>query len=262
MTGDHGTAEGTRTRMRQEDTTTCHTAASLTAVRRALRARDGLSLYLAGAGVLLAAWATIAMARLVLGSKMRLQAPPNLVGSEFGLMLRAGIDDWGAVSPVTIDHVSPERPWPALDELTAQWRRAEQRDGMAARRTMAAAAPARLDADARAGLHLASTDPAALLDPAHEWAAMAVLTAEGTGLKESCRLADELRAIVGDEVSYVVNHNINFSNVYYAGCRLCAFAQPERDTDAFRLSLDEVAVGTVQAAQAAGSSHLARHRQG
>ena len=64
--------------------------------------------------------ATIAVARLVLGPKMRLQAPPNLVGDEFELMLRAGIDDWGGVSPVTADHVNPERPWPAIDELAAR----------------------------------------------------------------------------------------------------------------------------------------------
>ena len=64
--------------------------------------------------------ATIAVARLVLGPKMRVQAPPNLVGDQFALMLRAGIDDWGGVSPVTADHVNPERPWPAIDELAAR----------------------------------------------------------------------------------------------------------------------------------------------
>ncbi|MDN5861774.1 MAG: 7,8-didemethyl-8-hydroxy-5-deazariboflavin synthase CofG, partial [Pseudonocardia sp.] len=64
--------------------------------------------------------ATIAVARLVMGPKMRVQAPPNLVGDEFALMLRAGIDDWGGVSPVTLDHVSPEQPWPAIDELAAR----------------------------------------------------------------------------------------------------------------------------------------------
>jgi FO synthase len=64
--------------------------------------------------------ATIAVARLVLGPGMRLQAPPNLVGEEFALMLRAGIDDWGGVSPVTADHVNPERPWPAIDELATR----------------------------------------------------------------------------------------------------------------------------------------------
>ncbi len=59
---------------------------------------------------------TIAAARIVLGSKMHLQAPPNL-SDDLGALLAAGIDDWGGVSPVTPDHVNPERPWPALDRL-------------------------------------------------------------------------------------------------------------------------------------------------
>src|SRR5580692_12911973 len=64
--------------------------------------------------------ATIAVARLVLGAKARIQAPPNLVGAQYDLILRAGIDDWGGVSPLTPDHVNPERPWPAIDELAAR----------------------------------------------------------------------------------------------------------------------------------------------
>jgi FO synthase len=289
--------------------------------------------------------ATIAVARLVLGPKMRLQAPPNLVGNEFELMLRAGIDDWGGVSPVTADHVNPERPWPVIEELAARsaeagftlrerltaypryvlagspwidtrlhghvaaladpatglaredavlagrpWQepdggfestgrvdlqatidttgRTDDRRGdfdsvygdwdelrgeLAAQRSAhqsaAGAAPERLDADVRAGLALAADDPAALLDPANTAAAMAVLTSEGTALDEVCRLADQLRAdVVGDEVTYVINRNINFSNVCYVGCRFCAFAQRERDADAFRLSLDEVAARAVEAA--------------
>ena len=63
--------------------------------------------------------ATIAVTRLVLGSKARVQAPPNLVGAQYDLILRAGIDDWGGVSPLTPDHVNPERPWPDIDELAA-----------------------------------------------------------------------------------------------------------------------------------------------
>ncbi|MBX6168435.1 MAG: 7,8-didemethyl-8-hydroxy-5-deazariboflavin synthase CofG, partial [Thermobispora bispora] len=61
--------------------------------------------------------ATIAVARLILGPKMRIQAPPNLIGGEYALMIRAGIDDWGGVSPLTPDHVNPERPWPQIEEL-------------------------------------------------------------------------------------------------------------------------------------------------
>jgi FO synthase len=291
--------------------------------------------------------ATIAVARLVLGPKMRVQAPPNLVGDEFALMLRAGIDDWGGVSPVTADHVNPERPWPAIEELATRsaeagftlrerltaypkfvqagspWidtrlhahvRALSDASGLADEKAMPvglpwqepdggfastgridlnttidtagrtedrrgdfgsvygdwdaladeladqrarhgegsgpATAPVRLDADVKAGLALAASDPAALLDPAHHNAALALILAEGPALEELTRLADEVRRdVVGDEVTYVVNRNINFSNVCYVGCRFCAFAQRERDTDAFRLSLDEVAARAVEAAQ-------------
>jgi len=282
--------------------------------------------------------ATIAVTRIVLGPKMRVQAPPNLVGGEFALMLAAGIDDWGGVSPVTADHVNPERPWPAIDALAEHsaaagftlrerltvypkyvlagspwidtrlhahvaaladpatglavegapvlgrpWQepdggfastgrvdlhasidtdgRTEDRRGdfesvygdwdslrdeLAANRR---AAPERLDSDVRAGLCLAASDPAALLDPTHSAAAFALLTCTHQALEELTQLADDVRAsVVGDEVTYVVNRNINFSNVCYVGCRFCAFAQRERDADAFRLSLDEVAARAVAAA--------------
>ena len=64
--------------------------------------------------------ATIAVARLVLGPAARIQAPPNLIGQEYRLILSAGIDDWGGVSPLTPDHVNPERPWPQIDDLAAR----------------------------------------------------------------------------------------------------------------------------------------------
>src|SRR5215471_2193300 len=61
---------------------------------------------------------TVAAARHVLGPDMHVQAPPNL-SDDLGVLLAGGIDDWGGVSPVTIDHVNPERPWPALERLRA-----------------------------------------------------------------------------------------------------------------------------------------------
>ena len=68
------------------------------------------------------------------------------------------------------------------------------------------------------------------------------MTAEGELLEQVCRLADDLRQeVVGDEVTYVVNRNINFTNVCYVGCRFCAFAQRRTDADAYSLSLDQVA---------------------
>lgn len=64
--------------------------------------------------------AAVAVARLVLGPDMRIQAPPNLSDpGELALLLAAGVDDWGGVSPLTADHVNPERPWPHLDDLAA-----------------------------------------------------------------------------------------------------------------------------------------------
>jgi FO synthase len=72
--------------------------------------------------------------------------------------------------------------------------------------------------------------------------ALALFQAEGDALEALCRVADELRrAAVGDDVTYVVNRNINFTNVCYTGCRFCAFAQREVDPESYTLSLDEVA---------------------
>jgi FO synthase len=64
--------------------------------------------------------ATVAVARHIMGPAACLQAPPNLVDAEYGRLIRAGVDDWGGVSPLTIDHVNPERPWPQIEELAAR----------------------------------------------------------------------------------------------------------------------------------------------
>ena len=73
----------------------------------------------------------IALARLILPADVHLQAPPNL-SDDFGVLLDAGIDDWGGVSPVTADHVNPERPWPALDRLREVTEEPRLRAGAAA----------------------------------------------------------------------------------------------------------------------------------
>jgi FO synthase len=94
----------------------------------------------------------------------------------------------------------------------------------------------------RAGLALAGSRPADLLRPEHEEAALALFHCDGAALDELARIADDLRReTVGDDVTYVVNRNINFTNVCYVGCRFCAFAQRERDADAYRLSAEQVA---------------------
>ena len=69
----------------------------------------------------------IALARLILGPEMNLQAPPNLAPDGLELLLRSGLNDWGGVSPVTIDFINPEAPWPELDELRRRSEAAGQR---------------------------------------------------------------------------------------------------------------------------------------
>jgi FO synthase len=280
--------------------------------------------------------AAIAVTRLVLGPKARVQAPPNLVDlEECRALLGAGVDDWGGVSPLTPDHVNPERPWPSLDRLRSitatcgfelrprltvhpeyvrgalergeawidprlhahvaalavldgpmaglaipevrpaglpwqepdggfdadhgrgrtdlheavdtEGRTDDRRSdfgsvygdwaavGEAAART---GAPAVLHAEGGDALKAAEADPGNLSDE-H---ALTLMTAEGDLLREVVRLADELRRqAVGDDVTYVVNRNINFTNVCYVGCRFCAFAQRRTDADAYSLSYAEVA---------------------
>jgi FO synthase len=96
--------------------------------------------------------------------------------------------------------------------------------------------PQRLEAEASAALRAAER-PAGLTPQQ----VLALLTAEGPALEAVCALADDVRRdAVGDEVTYVVNRNINFTNVCYTGCRFCAFAQRRTDADAYSLSLDEV----------------------
>jgi FO synthase len=287
--------------------------------------------------------ATIAVTRLVLGAKSRIQAPPNLVGAQYDLILAAGIDDWGGVSPLTPDHVNPERPWPGIDELAArtaaagfalrerltiyppyirepwldprltrhvaaladpatglaadgamprglpwqepdgglgQWaaeagsgrtdlhvtidttgRTHDRRDDFAeiygdwneiAERTIVPApgqaprpgvpatpgAPAVLSAgQVASALRQAERDPAALTDAQ----AIALLSADGPDLEALAGIADALRReTMGDDVTYVVTRNINFTNVCYTGCRFCAFAQRRTDADAYTLSLQQI----------------------
>lgn len=277
--------------------------------------------------------ATIAVARHIMGPSTRIQAPPNLVDGEYALLIDAGIDDWGGVSPLTLDHVNPERPWPQIDELAERcaaagfelrerlpvypeflqrgepwldprllphvraladpetglaiedavvegrpWQEPDEGFSMAAtgrtdlHRTIdtegrtadrrddfdevygdwealrEAAAPGlvpqRIDTDVRTALGQAADDPTKLTDDQ----ALALLHADGPALDALCRIADDLRrATVGDDVTYIVTRNINFTNVCYTGCRFCAFAQRRTDADAYTLSLSQVADRAQQA---------------
>jgi FO synthase len=194
---------------------------------------------------------TIAVARILLGPHAHLQAPPNLSYDEFPSLLDAGIDDWGGVSPVTIDHVNPEAPWPELDRLRAatesrglelaarlpvypEWISGEWIDP----RVM----PAVLRASDSLGLAREdSWSPGEDVSiPFVPRDALPIDTRAELGEEEIARLfrargherdrvlaaADSLRReVCGDEVSYVVTRNIQYTNVCYFRCGFCAFSK-------------------------------------
>jgi FO synthase len=178
--------------------------------------------------------AAVAVTRVLLGPGMRVQAPPNLTDAdELLLLVRAGIDDWGGVSPLTPDHVNPERPWPQIEELarlTAEGgytlrerltahphylrevrEGADWIDDRLAPRVLALAdgyGLARQDAYLQSVLRAASADPAGLTDAEYT----ALLHADGDELEALAALADRVRAEhVGDTVTYAVNRNIDAS---------------------------------------------------
>jgi FO synthase len=194
---------------------------------------------------------TIAAARLILPPEIALQAPPNLT-EDFARLLDAGIDDWGGVSPVTIDHVNPEAPWPELDLL----RTATESRGLelAPRLTVYATHldPEWLDAAVLPkalrladSLGLAREDawspgetgeipfvvrrdplPAGVREELGEDEIARLFRARGGERQRVFAEADALRREVnGDEVSYVVTRNIQYTNVCYFRCGFCAFSK-------------------------------------
>ena len=198
---------------------------------------------------------TIAVARILLGPSWHVQAPPNLAYEGFPRLLDAGIDDWGGVSPVTIDHVNPEAPWPGLERLADATRGRGLE--LAARLPIypehvvelerwvdPAVAPfVRRAADA-AGLarddSWAPGEPGSVPFVVARDAAPLELTGDELGEDELTRLlsargedahrvfaaADRLRReTCGDEVSYVVTRNIQYTNVCYFRCGFCAFSK-------------------------------------
>ena len=227
---------------------------------------------------------TLAVARLILGPGMNIQAPPNLSYDDFPRLLSAGINDWGGVSPLTPDFVNPEAPWPAIARLeratsaagyqlverlavypefaldagrwqapamAARVRAASDMEGFAREGQWApgidAEAPARpfvvtrVDSrqiarivnQARAGDRLDAADIVRLFQ------------ARGGDADDIVQAADELRRnTVGDVVRYVVNRNINYTNVCHFKCRFCAFSKGKTHDHLrgapYDLAIDEV----------------------
>ena len=194
---------------------------------------------------------TLAVARLILPRAVALQAPPNLT-EDFALLLDAGIDDFGGISPLTVDHVNPEAPWPEIERLAQA---AESRGlELAPRLTVYPGhiGPAWLDVAVLPRV-LRSADSLGLARE-HAWAPgetgavpfvvrrdpLPRRLAGELGEEEIARLfrargherqrvfadADRLRREVnGDVVTYVVTRNVQYTNVCYYRCGFCAFSK-------------------------------------
>nr|WP_231735501.1 5-amino-6-(D-ribitylamino)uracil--L-tyrosine 4-hydroxyphenyl transferase CofH [Novosphingobium sp. CCH12-A3] len=233
---------------------------------------------------------TIAAARLIFGAEMTLQAPPNLHDrAALGDLIRAGVNDWGGVSPLTPDHVNPEAPWPHLEVLadaTADAGRAlRQRLAIGPRHALDAnrwcdprIAPAVLrvvdgrglpkDSDWAVGhgdpvpeLALApkTAEISRILELARngerleEPAIARLFTAEGEDFDAICAQADALRArVVGPTVTYAINRNINYTNICLYRCGFCAFSKGSTKAmrgPAYRIDYAEIARRAAEAVE-------------
>lgn len=260
----------------------------------------------------------IALARTILQPEIHLQAPPNL-SDDFGVLLDAGIDDWGGVSPITADHVNPERPWPALDRL----REVTEARGFVMAPRLTIYPEYVIDADTwiaeelrfnvmdRADAEgLGRDDPGAVFpenvefvkqgddgadveiigDQSTQWYSGAsvdpmvlvpgraaaygpvgevlqgvldgqevgqdeivtLFSARGPEVAAVAEVADQLRRDVnGDTVTYVVNRNINYTNVCTFKCRFCGFSKGPLSLNLrgkpYLLTLEDIAARSAEA---------------
>ena len=247
---------------------------------------------------------TIAVARIVFGGEMNIQAPPNLQAGGLNELVGAGINDWGGVSPVTPDHVNPEAPWPHLADLAEQTRAAGKQlvERLAVYPTYAHDTATWIAKDLRHDVHklidargLARRDdwmagtsesvpslpvaaegdgsqpkPVVLASVSRiveramtgtrlgEHEITRLFEAEGDDFSAIVAAADTLRRdVCGDEVTYVVNRNINYTNVCYFRCQFCAFSKGKMSEnlrgDPYVLNLDEVERRTREAWQRGAS---------
>jgi FO synthase len=214
---------------------------------------------------------TLAVARLIFGAKMSIQAPPNLSPGVLPQLLNAGINDWGGVSPLTPDFVNPEAPWPHLDQLVRETASAGKylQERLTIYPDYALEGERWLDPKLRTPVLQMidsegyprtddwvvgqdQTPPQELLDAIQqpvdtltvsnelkrlvkkasagerlaEAEVVRLFEARGPEFSYVCQEADRLRRQVnGDSVAYVVNRNINYTNVCYFKCQFCAFSK-------------------------------------
>jgi FO synthase len=233
---------------------------------------------------------SIAAARLILGPAMNIQAPPNLSPGVYPRLIAAGINDWGGISPVTPDHVNPEAPWPAIEELAertaaagkllahrlpiypsyardlAGWsapevatqvRRLSDAQGLARGDDWA---PGTKATPRMPPVHARSVDPAIVRIIARAQGGarldapeiVQLFAARDADCQRVVAAADELRrATSGDIVRYVVNRNINYTNICAYRCQFCAFSKGKTH-EALRgapydLALDEIVRRAIEA---------------
>ncbi len=260
---------------------------------------------------------TIAVTRLLFGPSMSIQAPPNLQPEGLESLVRAGINDWGGVSPVTPDHVNPEAPWPHLQKLardtedagrtlverlalapayarqpdlwtdsaiTPRVRRLTDSRGLARMDRWYAGSNAELPPVAarwssiERGSEVECSQERAVPPRRALFGIRPIITAaraghslsedhiarlfgaEGPDLDEVIAAANDLRQeSVGDTVTYVVNRNINYTNICLYHCGFCAFSKGRGSTSlrgpAYNIPLEEVARRTAEAA-AAGATEV------
>ena len=252
---------------------------------------------------------TIAMARLIFGPSMSVQAPPNLSPGVLPQIVDAGINDWGGVSPLTPDFVNPEAPWPHLDELAREtaaagkqlherltiypayaqvvgtwvapemrqavldlvdadgyprtdgWSPGEQLDPPEADLAAVVESPKRVSADLAAIL-----DRAAAAEALEEAEIVRLFQARDGDFAAVVQAANRLRAEVnGDTVSFVVNRNINYTNICYFKCQFCAFSKGKLSENLrgrpYDLSHEEIQRRTEEGLEPGrhGGVHAGRH---
>lgn len=236
---------------------------------------------------------TAAAARLILGEKMNIQVPPNLSFDRFPELLSAGINDWGGISPVTPDHVNPEASWPSLDLLrratevaggslvarlpiypsyaadAAQWLdpelqprvlRSSDADGWGRADPWSPGLSSILPVRPPKSSSFRSSGVDRVLAKAEAGSSLeadeieALFAARGAECERVFETADALRARVsGQTVRYVVNRNINYTNVCEYKCGFCAFSKGRVEDHLrgrpYNVSLEEISRRAAEAWQ-------------